>query len=1119
VADTKKRRSELDEDPGWHKDAIVYQLHVKTFCDSNGDGIGDFKGLTEKLDYLQDLGVTAIWLLPFCPSPLKDDGYDISDYGSVHPAYGTLRDFKVFLREAHARGLRVITELVVNHTSDQHPWFQRARRAKPGSSWRDFYVWSDTPDRYRGTRIIFQDFESSNWAWDPVAKAYYWHRFYSHQPDLNYDNPKVRSAILKVLDFWFDLGVDGLRLDAVPYLYEREGTNCENLPETHQFLKQMRAHVDSRFENRILLGEANQWPEDAVDYFGVGDECHMAFHFPLMPRLFMALWMEDRFPIIDILEQTPLIPEVCQWAVFLRNHDELTLEMVTDEERDYMHRVYAHDPQMRINLGIRRRLAPLLNNSRRRIELMTCLLFAMPGTPIMYYGDEIGMGDNVYLGDRNGVRTPMQWSADRNAGFSRANPQKLYLPVIINPEYHCEVVNVEAQRENTSSLLWWNKRIVALRKRFKAFSRGTIQFLHPENHRVLTFVRRHENEDVLVVANLSRFAQFVELDLSAFQGLTPTEVFGQTAFPVITDSPYFLSLGPHSFYWLELSPQPADLVQASPEVPSPLPVLNVDGNWQDLMSGKARSALEKILPGYLRVNRWFGGKARRIKSVRLREGLFMPAEESTEVYMVPAQVEYADGDGETYVLVFSFASGVAAEKIIHEHPLAVVARCETKAGTGAGILHDAFVLERFCKKLLEQMLRPQRRKGFGGTLVTSITKGRGSVLKSIDGQLEATVLKGEQTNTSVVYGKQFVLKFFRRLQPGVNPDLEMGRYLTRKGFAHLPPVLSALEYVEGGEAPMTMATLQGFVQNQGDAWGYTLGALDHYFEHVLVRRSDSTPDPVCEGSPLRLVGEEIPPEASERIGPYLEAVRLLGQRTGEMHLLLSSATDESSFAPEPFSKLYQRALYQSMRTLTGKVVQLLRRQAKSLPEGAREAAHRVIDQKEQILKVFQSIMHHNVSAMRTRCHGDYHLGQVLYTGKDFVMIDFEGEPARPISERRIKRSPLRDVAGMLRSFHYATHSALTTQEARGMTTMEATPYLEKMARFWQIWVSVAFLKGYLEVAHQGSFLPREEDELRVLLDIYVLEKAVYELGYELNNRPGWVKIPLEGIEQILASLE
>ncbi|MDQ3831451.1 MAG: maltose alpha-D-glucosyltransferase, partial [Candidatus Tectomicrobia bacterium] len=589
----------LVDDPLWFKDAIIYELHPRAFFDSNGDGVGDFRGLAQKLDYLQDLGVTALWLLPFYPSPLKDDGYDIADYTGVHPSYGNLHDFREFLREAHRRGLRVITELIVNHTSDQHPWFQRARRAKPDSRWRNFYVWNDTPEKYKEARIIFKDFEPSNWSWDPVAKAYYWHRFYAHQPDLNYDNPEVRRAILHVVDFWLGMGIDGLRLDAVPYLYEREGTNCENLPETHAFLKELRRHVDQKFKNRMLLAEANQWPEDAVAYLGAGDECHMAFHFPSMPRLFMAIRMESRFPIIDILTQTPTIPETCQWALFLRNHDELTLEMVTDEERDYMYRVYAHDPHARINLGIRRRLAPLLGNDRRRIELMNALLFALPGTPVIYYGDELRMGDNFYLGDRNGVRTPMQWSADRNAGFSRANPQRLYLPIIIDPEYHYEAVNVEAQQNNPHSVLWWMKRLIALRKRFKAFGRGSLEFLHPDNHKVLAFVRRYQEECVLVLANLSRFVQGVELDLSDYKGQVPVEMFGRTEFPVVGEAPYFVTLGPHTFYWFALEPQRTTGAPL-PTQEVRLPTLKVRDTLEHLFQGEAKVALEAILPDYLK---------------------------------------------------------------------------------------------------------------------------------------------------------------------------------------------------------------------------------------------------------------------------------------------------------------------------------------------------------------------------------------------------------------------------------------------------------------------------------------------------------------------------------------
>ncbi len=541
------------DDPTWYKDAIVYQVHVRAFYDSDGDGVGDFRGLREKLDYLEELGVNAVWLLPFYPSPLKDDGYDIADHMAVHPAYGSMQDFQDFLKDAHGRGMRVITELVLNHTSDEHPWFQRARRAPSGSRWRDFYVWSDTLERYEEARVIFKDFESSNWAWDPVAGAYYWHRFYAHQPDLNFDNPEVHRALFRVVDFWLGMGVDGLRLDAAPYLYEREGTSCENLPETHAFLKGLRRHIDERFACRMLLAEANQWPEEAGAYFGEGDECHCAFHFPLMPRLFMSVHQEDRRPVVESLEKTLPIPDGCQWVLFLRNHDELTLEMVSEADRDYMYRVYATDTQMRVNEGIRRRLAPLVSNNRRRIELLNGLLFSLPGTPIMYYGDEIGMGDNIYVGDRNGVRTPMQWSGERNAGFSQANSERLYLPVVVDPEYNYSTVNVETLDGNRQSLLWWMRRLIALRKRYEAFGRGDTRFLHPDNRRVLAFVRSYRDETILVVSNLSRFVQYAELDLSGYAGKVPVELFGSTEFPRVTESPYFMILGPHSFYWFALN--------------------------------------------------------------------------------------------------------------------------------------------------------------------------------------------------------------------------------------------------------------------------------------------------------------------------------------------------------------------------------------------------------------------------------------------------------------------------------------------------------------------------------------------------------------------------------------
>jgi maltose alpha-D-glucosyltransferase/alpha-amylase len=1105
----------LQDDPLWYKDAVIYQTHVRAFYDSDGDGIGDFRGLTEKLDYLQDLGITAIWLLPFYPSPLRDDGYDISDYRSIHPIYGTMRDFKTFLREAHRRGLRVITELIINHTSDQHPWFQRARRAKPGSRWRDYYVWSDSPEKYKETRIIFKDFESSNWTWDPLAKAYYWHRFYYHQPDLNFDNPNVRKAVHQVLDFWLEMGVDGLRLDAVPYLYEREGTNCENLPETHAFLKELRHHVDRKCTNRMLLAEANQWPEDAVAYFGDGDECHMAFHFPIMPRLFMANRMEDRFPIIDILEQTPEIPEACQWALFLRNHDELTLEMVTDEERDYMNRVYAHDPQMRINLGIRRRLAPLLGNDRRKIELMNVLLSSLPGTPVIYYGDEIGMGDNVFLGDRNGVRTPMQWSADRNAGFSKANPQRLYLPVTIDPEYHYETINVEAQQNNPHSLLWWMKRLIGLRKSFQAFGRGSLEFLYPDNRKVLVFVRRYNEELILVVANLSRFVQCVELDLSAYQEMVPVELFSRMDFPPIGELPYFLTLGPHSSYMFALEPQrvPEEVVAVS-TLEEQLSTLTVKDGWENVFLGKAKAELDGLLSEYLKPRRWFGGKARRIQSSKIQEVLTMNYDNS-KAFIALVNVEYVEGEPETYVLPLNFATEERADWLLRHSPNSIVSRLELKDGGEAGLLHDALWEESFCAELLNAFARRRHFKGKAGELLATPTRMFRRMRGDSDVALNPSLMQAEQSNTSVVYGNRFILKLFRRIDEGVNPDLEIGLFLTERGFSNIPQVAGALEYRRRRQIPMTMGILQSFVPNQGDAWEHTLDALDRYFERALARQSEVQEVSLPQGPLLGLLDQDIPALVSELIGPYLGSAQLLGQRTAELHVALASDPDNPDFAPEPFSTLYQRSLYQSTRSLTNRTFQLLRKRLKNISEPARQEAQEILDIQDDILERFHSVLEGRISAMRIRCHGDYHLGQVLYTGNDFVIIDFEGEPAIPLSERRLKRSPLRDVAGMLRSFHYAVYSALLNLESRGMARPEGRRALEAGAELWHVWVSVTFLKGYLEAADEAEFLPKVQEELQVILDLYLLEKAVYEVSYELNNRPDWLRIPFRGIRQLM----
>ncbi len=1100
--------SMLEDSQQWYKDAVIYELHVRTYCDGNGDGIGDFPGITERLDYLQDLGVTAVWLLPFYPSPLRDDGYDIADYTDIHPDYGTLQDFKIFLREAHERGIRVITELVINHTSDQHPWFRRAREAQPGSSARKFYVWSETQDKYQDARIIFKDFEPSNWSWDPVAKGYYWHRFFSHQPDLNFDNPEVHRALFGVLDFWLDMGVDGLRLDAVPYLYEREGTNCENLPETHAFLKELRQHVDRKYKNRMLLAEANQWPEDAVAYFGAGDECHMAFHFPVMPRLFMATHMEDRFPIIDILEQTPAIPETSQWAVFLRNHDELTLEMVTDEDRDYMYKVYANDPRARVNLGIRRRLAPLMGNNRRKMELLNSLLFSLPGTPVIYYGDEIGMGDNIYLGDRNGVRTPMQWSADRNAGFSRANPQRLYLPVIIDPEHHYETVNVEAHQQNPSSLLWWMKRLILLRKNYQAFGRGSIEFLYPENRKVLVFIRRLHDEIILVVANLSRFVNFVELDLAAYKGMVPVELFGHTRFPAIGELPYFITLGPHAFYWFKLEQPQASQVRAAAAGFEPAR-LEVNGSWDSILHGRARTTLERILPAYLLTCRWFGGKAQQIRGVKNIDVIRFTADSET-AYFTTWEAQYLGATPDTYLLPLAFATGDRAYELRQANPHSVVARLtvKEKSRDTEGIIYDALCDPGFCKALLAAIGRARRYKGESAELCARPSKVFRKVRGAAEDSLEPSLLKREQSNTSIVYGDRLILKLFRRVTEGLNPDLEIGRFLTEvASFAHTPPLAGAFEIRRGRSEPATLGILQGWVTNEGDAWRYTLDSLGRYFEDVLGRRRETEQAALPQQTAVELTEQEIPEIAQEALGSYASSAHLLGQRTGELHLALASDVKDPSFAPEPFTALYRRSLYQSMRTLVDQSLTLLAKRLETIPEELRADGEKVLKLENEIHDRFRQALETRFTAMRIRCHGDYHLGQVLYTGKDYVITDFEGEPARPITERRLKRSPLRDVAGMLRSFNYAAVSRLKSDGVRPEDEAQLKPWV----KFWNFWVAVNYLKGYLGATGQAAFLPKSRAELEVMLNLHLLEKAIYELSYELNNRPDWVGVPIEGI--------
>ena len=1102
-------------DDYWYKDAIIYEAHVRSFFDSNNDGIGDFPGLTLKLPYLRDLGINCLWLLPFYPSPLRDDGYDIADYTSVNPIYGTLDDFQRFVDEAHCVNIRVLTELVINHTSDQHPWFQRARKAPKGSPDREWYVWSDTDSKYADTRIIFTDTEKSNWTFDPIAGQYYWHRFFSHQPDLNWDNPEVMHEVIRVMRFWLDLGVDALRLDAIPYLIEREGTINENLPETHDILKEIRRELDARYHGRVLLAEANQWPSDVRAYFGeTGDECQMAFHFPLMPRMFMALRQEERHPIVEIMNQTPEIPPNCQWAIFLRNHDELTLEMVTDEERDYMYTQYATDPQMRINVGIRRRLAPLMENSRRRIELMNSMLFTMPGTPIIYYGDEIAMGDNVYLGDRNGVRTPMQWSSDRNAGFSRTDPARLFAPVIMDPLYGYEAINVEAQERSPFSLLNWMKRMIALRKQHPVFGRGTLQFIGTANRKVLTYVRRYEKDIILCVANLSRSVQPVEIGLSEFAGLTPVEMLGQTEFPRIGEQPYFLTLPAYGFYWFQLQEAPTSITaRTAPivEEPATVPALFAGVVWDSILDGSMRLIIEKqAISPFLQRQRWFGGKARALASARfvdwtaLRRG-------THPSFLTLVEAEYRDGARERYVLPLAMSGGADAERIERDHPGAIVARV---TGARKGILYDGIFDDGTCSILLSSMRDGRTAATRQGRLAAVHL---GDTLNQIPAEALTPISRTapDQSNTSVRFGRRLIMKLFRRIEAGPNPDVEIGRFLLERGFTRVPPLLGTIEYGRAGEEPGSAAMLQEFVSNEGNGWQVTIDELGRYFDR-RVGRPAPTATPLEASAWLADPNAEPPGEVRDAIGTYLNTAAVIGRRTGELHVQLASASPtDDAFAPEPMTPSDLKATADAMRRHAEAQLALLERSLALLDEPKRAIAEKVLHARDELLARFDDLRHSRGGSARIRCHGDYHLGQILVSENDVIILDFEGEPAKPLAERRRKCSPLRDVAGMLRSFSYA---ALTGLVASTAARPEECERLEPWADLWETWVGAAFLRAYLAAVDAAAFVPSNPEDLDLVLQAFVLDKAFYELSYELNNRPDWVHIPLNGLMRLRSPL-
>ncbi|HEV7437239.1 MAG TPA: maltose alpha-D-glucosyltransferase [Pseudorhizobium sp.] len=1078
-------------DPLWYKDAIIYQLHVKSFFDANGDGIGDFKGLHEKLDHVASLGATAIWLLPFFPSPRRDDGYDIADYGDVSPDYGTIDEFKAFVDAAHARGIRVIIELVINHTSDQHPWFQRARHAPAGSPERDFYVWSDTDQKFPETRIIFLDTEKSNWTWDPVAGAYYWHRFYSHQPDLNFDNPAVLEELLQVMRFWLETGIDGFRLDAIPYLIEREGTINENLPETHEILKKIRAALDSTHPGKMLLAEANQWPEDTSEYFGDGDECNMAFHFPLMPRMYMAIAKEDRFPITDIMRQTPEIPENCQWAIFLRNHDELTLEMVTDEERDYLWNTYAADRRARINLGIRRRLAPLMERDRRRIELMNALLLSMPGTPVLYYGDEIGMGDNIYLGDRDGVRTPMQWSPDRNGGFSKADPARLVLPPVMDPLYGYEALNVEAQAADAHSLLNWTRRMLSLRGKHSAFGRGSLRFLAPGNRKVLAYLRGYNGETILCVANLSRLPQAVELDLHEFQGRVPIELTGMSPFPPIGQLTYLMTMPPYGFFWFQLVAEadgPAWRTEP-PEQLADMATMVIRRDLYELVDEPrlAGTMSREILPAYLSKRRWFGSKGQHLKSATLVAATPLPFGGNMLLGELEAELE---GRTETYLLPLAPAWDETQPPILAQQ----LALARIRQGRRVGFLTDGFALESMARAVVRALCERSNVSGRAGTLEFIGTDELDCM--GITDDMHVHWLSAEQSNSSLIVGDQVMVKLIRKIFPGIHPEVEMTRYLTKVGYKNTAPLLGEVARTAPDGTRYTLIIVQGAIRNQGDAWTWMLGNLRRGIDEVMVTDEDD---------------EAI----ADQFRPLIDFAGTVGQRLGELHVALSQPTEDPDFRPVEAGRNDVDAWRQLVIEQINVALDIVRDEKDQLEPETAQLVQPLLDRREGLLASVETLANAGIGTLMIRHHGDFHLGQILVAESDAYLIDFEGEPARDLAERRAKSSPLRDVAGFLRSLSYLAATADLGQDAVvDGDQLHRHGIVDNFAKQ----AERAFLDRYREATRDSASLTMTDEVYRAVLDLFLLEKAAYEIGYEARNRPKWLPIPLGGFSEIAKRL-
>lgn len=1099
---SKNKTHKNIREPLWYKDAVIYELHIKAFMDKNNDGIGDFEGLLDKLDYLENLGITAIWLLPFYPSPQKDDGYDIADYTDINSSYGDLHDFKRFLREAHKRNLKVIIELVMNHTSDEHVWFQRARKAPKGSPEREYYVWSDDPNKFKDARIIFTDYESSNWMWDSVAAQYYWHRFFHHQPDLNYNNPLVEKEMFKVMDHWLSMGVDGFRLDAIPYLFEEDETNCENLPQTHQFLKKLRAYVDKKYDHVLLLAEANMWPEDSAAYFGKGDECHMNYHFPIMPRMFMSVNMENRYPIMDIIDQTPDIPESCQWATFLRNHDELTLEMVTEEERDYMYKVYTKDPLARINLGIRKRLAPLLENDRRKIELMNVLLFSLPGTPVIYYGDEIGMGDNYYLGDRDGVRTPMQWDPGRNAGFSEANPHKLYLPLIIDPEYKYENVNVENQQGNSNSLLWWMRRLIKMRKRFKAFGRGKITFLESENTKVLAFVRSYNKEKILVVVNLSRYAQSAGVEMQSIKDLIPVEVFSQNRFPKIGEDPYAFTLSPYGYYWFKLV-----------EDKENVSIIPVDSNkvldinkWSDLVSVNLKDHVTNdVLLPYLKNQLWFNIRKRNIEFLKIFDVIPINGKQHHfEGFALILEVTFFEGLYEKYRLVVGFTKG-KEEKMLHlENPDAIISRIIFDGKKG--ILFDASYSDSYRRTMFNLLKRHSIVTTETATVKFLVNDDLKPLLDAPQLEKKSKLIESRHRHVIIQYNKKFIFKLYRKIDRGTDRDVEISDYLcTNKDFKFIPQYLGQIEYVKKGDIKRTLAIVQEYVPNYGSAWQYFSDALNRFYERVSIHGGEIQL-PQIEGSlakPLKF--EEMSSPTQELIGgAQIEHVRLLAQRTAEMHLALGTDCEHKDFEPEEFSLHYQRSLFSGYKSLVRNAYDLIEKHISEFPGNHQEEMKVFLDQKDALLQKLNQIYDHKIDAVKIRPHGNYNLNAILFKDGDYIITNFEGDPTFSLTERRLRKSPLTDLASMLNSFHYVAYSALLQNEPSGW-----------LAEHWFHNFGQIFIADYKELVLNERFIPNEKDFI-MLIDIYQTERYLADISWEMNqkNRKNAI-IPIRGVLKVM----